>query len=736
MKKLVIVESPTKANTISRFLDASYRVESSYGHIRDLPQKEIGVNVRKDFEPKYVIPPKARKQVKKLKDLAQKTKEVYLATDEDREGEAISWHLTQALKLDEEKAKRITFHEITKSAIVRALKKPRKINMDLVDAQQARRILDRLVGYRLSPFLWRKVARGLSAGRVQSAALRLIADREKEIKKFKPVEYWTIEAELQKRRKTKSKPEDTFRAQLFKHKNKPIPRLGIKNKKASQDIVKSLENARYTVQRVERKEVKKSPLPPFTTSTLQQSAAGVLGYSTKQTMRLAQQLYEGIKIGKGQAEGLITYMRTDSTHLAQKALKEMRKEISKQFGAKYLPPKPQVYRTKSKLAQEAHEAIRPTKAGLNPQKVKTHLDPQQFKLYNLIWKRTIACQMQKAVIDSTKTEIKARDYYLRAEGTIIKFDGFMKVYPLPTQEKILPPLKKKEIVDCRKLIPEQHFTEPPNRYTEATLVRALEKHGIGRPSTYAPTISTLQDRGYVEKIEKKLHPKEIGVVVNDMLVKHFPEIVDLKFTAKIENDLDDIARDKKEWVPIIREFYDPFIQHLRKKEKQVKKKQTKTRKKCPKCRKILIIKYGRFGKFLGCSGYPDCKHTEPLGKEKALAETLSKEKCQKCGKPMTVRHGRFGAFLGCSGYPKCKNIKAIEKKVGVQCPRCSQGEIVEKHSKKGRLFFACNQYPKCKFALWSKPTGKKCPNCGSLIVYGKENSKVCSNKECNQTAKK
>jgi len=734
MKILVIVESPTKANTISRFLDSNFRVESSYGHVRDLPKKGLGVNTRKNFEPEYVIPKEAKKQVKKLKDLAAKSKKIYLATDEDREGEAISWHLTYALKLDPKKIQRIAFHEITRRAVLASFKKPRQINMNLVDAQQARRILDRLVGYKLSPFLWRKVARGLSAGRVQSAALRLIVDREKEIKKFKPEEYWTLEADLQKRKKTKLKKEGIFRALLIKQKGKPARKLGLKNKRRVQEIVRSLEKARFRVLKVERKKIKKSPLPPFTTSTLQQTAAGTLGFSTKQTMHLAQKLYEGIKLNKEEAKGLITYMRTDSTNLAKKAVSEIRNQIKKQFGPKYLNPNPRIYKTKSKLAQEAHEAIRPTEPkSLPPEKVKPFLDARQYKLYKLIWKRTIACQMQEAIIDSTKAEIQARDCIFRAEGAIVKFDGFTKVYSSPTKENILPALKKGEIVDLKKLLPNQHFTEPPARYGEAALVRALESNGIGRPSTYAAIISTIQVRGYVEKKEKKLHPKEIGIVVSDVLVRHFPQIVDLKFTAKIENDLDAIAQNKKEWVPVVREFYDPFLKNLKKKEKQVQKKdiaETKTRKKCPKCGKMLVVKLGRFGKFLACTGFPECKYTKPLGEEKALAKAVGGKKCEKCGKEMVLRHGRFGPFLGCSGYPDCKNIKSIEKKTGVTCPKCEKGDIIEKRSKKGRTFYACNQYPKCEFALWSKPTGKKCPKCGSLMVYRKEKTEVCSNKEC------
>jgi len=731
MKNLVIVESPTKANTISRFLGSQYKVESSYGHIRDLPQKKLGVNTRKNFEPEYVIPTKAKKIVKKLKDLAKGANKVYLATDEDREGEAIAWHLKKALKLAEKNTERIAFHEITKVAILSAIKKPREINLSLVDAQQARRILDRLVGYKLSPFLWRKVTSGLSAGRVQSVAVRLICEREKEIQKFKPQEYWTIIASFLKRKLE-------FKAMLIQKDNKAIARLGIQNKKEANKILQDLKNATYKVASIAKKEIRRKPFAPFTTSTLQQAAVQHFGFPVRLTMRLAQTLYEGIKIGEKEATGLITYMRTDSTNLATQAIKEIRQVIRKKLGASYLPEKPCFYKTKTKSAQEAHEAIRPTFPSLTPEKIKSYLDPRQYKLYELIWKRTIACQTKEAIIDATAADIQAKKYLFRANGTVIKFDGFLKIYPASATESYLPRLKKNEILKLVQLTPEQHFTEPPARYNEASLVRVLEKYGIGRPSTYAPIISTIQDRGYVRKIEKKFHPQQIGIVVNDLLVKHFPKIVDIHFTAKIENELDEIANQKKEWVPVVREVYDPFIKNLKTKEMEISKKEIteqKTNKKCAKCGKEMVIKLGRFGKFLACTGYPECRYTEPLGEEKILAKELSGEKCEKCGKEMVVRQGRFGPFLACSGYPECKNIKPIEKKTGVACPQCEKGEIVEKRSKRGRTFYACNQYPKCKFALWSKPTGKKCERCDSLMVYGAGGTEVCSNKECGNTQK-
>jgi len=728
IKNLVIVESPTKARTISRFLGPGYKVESSYGHIRDLPQKKLGVDTRNDFAPLYVIPDKAKNQVRKLKMMAKEAKKIYLATDEDREGEAISWHLVHALNLKNKITKRIAFHEITRQAILSAIKNPRPINQDLVDAQQARRVLDRLVGYKLSPFLWRKVSRGLSAGRVQSVAVRLICEREKEIQKFKPEEYWSMEALLCGNQEAKE-----FKASLIKRDGKSIPKLGIKSKEEAEKIQNDLKNAAYKIIKIEKKETAKYAKPAFTTATLQQEAAGRLGFSAKNTMRLAQQLYEGVKLGKNKAQGLITYMRTDSTNMAQKALAEIRTLIKNQYGQEYLPEKAQIYKTKSRLAQEAHEAIRPTEAEITPSQAAPYLDPQQLKLYALIWNRAIACQMLAAKIDATAIDITAGDYLFRANGSIIRFDGYLKVYPSKIQENILPPLSQNEILKLVKLLPEQHFTEALPRFNEASLVRALEKNGIGRPSTYASIISTIQDRGYVEKQDKKFQPKEIGMIVNDLLTAHFPKVVDINFTAKIEEEFDEIANNKKEWVPVIREFYDPFIKNLKAKEMEISKKEITeeaTNKKCKKCGKPMVVKLGRFGKFLACTGYPDCKSTEPLGRDKALAEELGAVKCEKCGKPMAIRHGRFGPFLACTGYPDCKNIKNIEKKVGVACPKCETGEIVEKRSKRGRTFFACNQYPKCEFALWSKPTGAKCEKCGSLLVFGKENTEVCSNKEC------
>ena len=650
--KLVIVESPTKAKTISRFLGKGYKVESSFGHIRDLPKSKMGIDIEHNFEPKYLVPRDKSKKVKLLKDLAKKADEIYFATDSDREGEAIAWHLVELLKPKKEQAKRITFHEITKHAIEQALKEPRELDMDRVDAQQARRILDRLVGYELSPFLWRKVAKGLSAGRVQSVTVRLIVEREREIEKFKPEEYWSLLALLLSE-KDSEKP---LEASLVAKEGKKYDKLGIADKKTMDEILKDLKDASYTIESIEKKEKKRNPYPPFTTSTLQQAANNRLGFSAAQTMRLAQQLYEGVELGEKGSVGLITYMRTDSLTLSDKFLKEARDFIGKEFGDKYLPEKKKLYKTASKGAQEAHEAIRPTDPELTPDDVRSHLDPQQAKLYTLIWQRAVSGQMNPAILDQTSVSISADKYTFRASGSIVKFDGFMQVYPLKTEEKIFPEMKEKEVLELKELTPDQHFTEPPPRYTEASLVKELEKKGIGRPSTYAPTIKTVIDRNYVEKEAKKLSPTEIGIMVNDVLVEHFPNVVDYDFTAKMEEDLDEIAENKKEWVPVIKEFYDPFKKNLDKKEKEVQKSdiaEEETDEKCEKCNEPMLIKMGRFGKFLACSGYPDCKNARPLDKDgEPTAPTnpvYSDEACEECKDKMELKKGRFGAYYKCVG---------------------------------------------------------------------------------------
>jgi len=737
-KQLVIVESPTKAKTISKFLGKKYSVMSSFGHVRDLPKNDLGVDIEHDFKPKYVIPAKSRKIASDLKKAAKTAETIYFASDEDREGEAISWHLRELLDTEPEKMRRITFHEITATAVEEALQNPREIDLDLVDAQQARRVLDRLVGYKLSPFLWRKVARGLSAGRVQSVVVRLIVEREQEIKAFKPQEYWSIEAMLKK-----LSDDIAFAAKLMKKDGAALDKFALADEESAQTVLADLKDAAWKVDSVERKTIHKKPLPPFTTSTLQQEANNRLNFSSKQTMTLAQQLYEGAELGERGATGLITYMRTDSVNLAEKFLKEAADHIRADYGEDMAVAGGRRYTTKSKGAQEAHEAIRPTDVTITPKAAAKHLDSRQLKLYDLIWRRAVASQMADADLDTVTADITASGqgaptYTFRASGSTIVKKGFLEVYESETKETLLPELKDGEPLEAESVEPKQHFTEPPARYTEASLVKTLEENGIGRPSTYAPTISTVIDRGYVEKDGRKLTPTELATLVNDLLVTHFPEIVDYQFTAKMEENLDDIAAGEKEWVPIIRDFYGPFAENLAKKEKEIKKKdvaEEKTDEVCEKCGKPMVIKMGRYGKFLACTGFPECRNTKPIttgegGKIEIDKQEETNEKCEKCGKPMIVKHGRFGTFLSCSGYPECKSVKSIQKKVGVKCPKCGEGEIVEKKTRKGRTFYACSRYPKCDFALWNRPNGEKCPKCGNLLVLAKQDTVKCSDKQC------
>lgn len=726
--KLVIVESPTKAKTISRFLGKEYRVESSYGHVRDLPKSKIGIEVKRNFAPSYVVPPKAKELVAKLKTDAKKASLIILATDEDREGEAIAWHLVQALELGEEKdinngesdsrIRRIVFHEITKPAIQEALAHPRGIDVNLVDAQQARRVLDRLVGYELSPFLWRKVRYGLSAGRVQSVAVRLVVEREREIQKFKKDEYWTIEAIF-----SKSSADQTFSAKLFAVEGKPLGKMGIPAKASAEKPLPDLKKARYRISQVTVKEKRRTPPPPFTTSTLQQEAARKFGFSAKQTMVIAQQLYE---------KGHITYMRTDSVHLAQSALLHAQRVIGEYFGKEYQLPAPRFYKTGAKGAQEAHEAIRPTDFSKKIGDSLKLSDRGQQRLYGLIWKRAVASQMQEAIVEQTSVDIATEDdrYLFRASGQVIRFDGFIRIYTEGRDENgenetegILPPLSQGERVALTELTPLQHFTEPPPQYTDATLIKALETAGIGRPSTYAPTLSTIQEREYVEKIQKKYHPTEIGILVNDILVEHFPEIIDIGFTSHIEEELDSIAEGKMKWTEVCKEFYGPFKKNLSEKEESVKKQVEISEVPCPHCGKMMLMKFGRMGKFLACPD-PESKVTLPMPEEaakiKELSEKTRDERCPLCGEPMEVKRGRFGFFLGCADYPKCKGVSRIWNKTGFRCPHCKQGDVVEKKSRgRGKLFYACTRYPDCTFVMNKKPETQE--ELAAALKHWKEN---------------
>ena len=760
MKKLLIVESPTKAKTITKFLDKGYKVVSSFGHIRDLPQKEMGIEIKGDFDPKYVIPAKAKTTVTMLKKEALKADEIYFATDEDREGEAIAWHLDFILNEDSKNKKkkkyRIVFHEITKNAILKSLEKTRDIDLNLVNAQQARRILDRLVGYELSPFLWKKVAKGLSAGRVQSVAVRLIIEREREIKKFKIEEYWSVENELSKVGTGRDlSKEKAFESSLTKINEKKLDKLDLKNEKQVNEIVIDLKTAKYKVAKITKKQTTRNPLAPFITSTLQQEANRKLSFSAKQTMYMAQSLYEGVEMGEKGATGLITYMRTDSVNLAEEFLKSTHAFIKSEYGEKYLSDGFRKFKSKSKNAQEAHEAIRPTDINLTPDEVSSYLNANQLKLYELIWKRSVACQMSEAKIDATGLEILANGkndkYIFKANGSTINFDGWLKVYPGSTQENLLPELKEGEELISHKIEPKQHFTEPPARYSEASLVKKLEELGIGRPSTYAPTISTIEDRGYIKKQDRRLIPQEIAFIVSDLLVKHFSEIVDYDFTANLEDELDNVAEGKKQWKPIIKNFYMPFKQNLKDKTKEINKADLineECDEKCDKCGEPMLIKTGRYGKFMACSGFPKCKNIKNMPKENGEAGSLdapekaepevSDKKCDKCGEAMLIRDGRFGKFLACSGFPKCKNTKPIDGDTGIKCPECGKGEMVARRTRSRRTFYACNKYPDCKFAVWSKPVedkdkkgeGKKCPTCSKLVIMKGQDKIQCSDKEC------
>jgi DNA topoisomerase-1 len=679
--KLIIVESPTKAKTIAQFLGNDFLVESCQGHVRDLPKGKIGVDVEKNFEPQYVIPTKKRKIVSNLKKLSSKSEEVYFASDEDREGESISWHLSEILKA--KNTHRIAFHEITEEAIKQALAEPREIDQNMVQAQQARRVLDRLVGYELSPLLWRKIFKGLSAGRVQSPTVRLIVEREKEINNFKPEEYWSIEAELKA-------DKENFIAKLIKENEKTLSKFDLKTKEQIEKITAILEKSEYVVIKTQTKKLQKPPLPPFTTSTLQQQANKELGFSVKKTMLVAQQLYEGVDLGEKKRIGLITYMRTDSLNLAEKFLSEVGGFVSQNYGKNYLKIKH--YKINSKNAQEAHEAIRPTSCHFLPEKIKDSLTLDQFKIYNLIWRRAVASQMNWATLNSSSVDISANQYILRANGLNVKFDGWLKLYPEKQKENLLPSLIEGQKLSLIKINPLQHFTEPPARYTEASLVKALEDYGIGRPSTYAPIISTIQQRNYVRKEQKSFKPTETGILVNDLLSEHFPNIVDYQFTAQMENDLDEIAQGKKEYLVMLQNFYQPFKQNLNMKEKQITKTfvDEQTDQTCPKCNEPLIIKTGRFGRFLACSGFPKCRFTQSLEKNSNQPENTQ---------------------------------------TGIKCPKCHENEIVKKRTKKGKFFYGCAGWPKCDFALWDEPTEEKCPKCGSLMVKKVDKIK-CSNKDC------
>jgi DNA topoisomerase-1 len=731
---LVIVESPTKAKTLTRYLTPvlgrGVKVRASYGHVRDLPSSKLGVDTEAAFDPTYEILPNSKKVVSQLKSAAKGAQGIWLATDLDREGEAIAWHVAYAIGLANGKVdgrvQRVVFPEITPEAIEQAFRHPRGIDINLVDAQQTRRILDRLVGYKLSPLLWKKVRPGLSAGRVQSVALRLVVDREREIQAFVPEEYWTIEVLFD----TQGGDPERFSSHLHSvggHK------IEIGNEHDATTHVDAIRNAgAYTVSEVRRREQRQNPPRPFITSTLQQEAARKLGFSARKTMVVAQQLYEGVELGTEGQVGLITYMRTDSVHLAAGAVDEIRGMIGQRYGDQYLPAKPRVFRSK-KGAQEAHEAIRPTHANRTPDAVQAYLEPDQQRLYRLIWERTIACQMTEALFDQTSVDIAAGDHMLRATGRVMLFDGFLVVYREGRDdeeeegENRLPELTEGQALDLADILPSQHFTQPPPRYTEASLVKALEEYGIGRPSTYATTLSNLVDREYVRIDQRRIFPTDTGIVVTDLLVEHFPQIVDLKFTADMEEDLDEIARGHKDWPEVLRQFYDPFERLLEKKDKEITRddliKET-TEEKCPECGSPMQVKLGRYGKFLSCTRYPDCKGTRQIdGSQRPEPQEVPGEVCEECGAPMLLKHGRYGAFLGCSRYPECKHNRS--QTVGGKCPKCGEGKLARRRTRRGKYFYGCTRYPDCDYALWTKPLDDPCPNCGGTMTYDAERGGVC-----------
>lgn len=736
MKSLLIVESPTKVKTLSKFLGKDFTIKASVGHIKDLPKKELGVDIENNLTPTYVVIEGKEKVLKELKKAAKSAERIYLGPDPDREGEAIAWHIAEELNGASNKVYRVEFNEITEKAVTEAIKHPRKIDMNLVDAQQARRILDRLVGYKLSPLLWRKVRRGLSAGRVQSVAVRLVVDREKEIEAFVSDEYWSITAALEGHEPPR------FEAKLFSIDREKI---GIKNESQAASIVEDLQGKPFAVQRIEKKSRKRSPAPPFITSTLQQEASRKLRFTAKKTMLIAQQLYEGIELGEEGSVGLITYMRTDSVRVASEAQQEARSFVRGEFGNEYTPPKPPVYKSK-KSAQEAHEAIRPTSLLRPPQAVGNKMSRDQFNLYSLIWNRFIASQMSPAQLEQTSVDVAADKYIFRATGTIVQFPGFMKLYIESgdngaEEESLLPKLSEGDRLKVIGITPKQHFTQPPPRYSEATLVKELEAKGIGRPSTYATILSTIQDRKYTEKVEGRFKPTELGIVVSDMLVERFAELMDYNFTANMENNLDKIEEGGIKWGDIIMDFYRPFnsdLAHAMETLGKVKPQDIPTDKVCPEGHP-MVIKWGRFGRFYACEKYPEHKYTEPLeeqgtganGQGQAAEEQKTDEKCPKCGSPMVMKSGRFGRFLACSKYPECKATKAVS--TGITCPE-DGGDIVERRTKKGKLFYSCNNYPKCRFATWYRPLNKTCPDCGSSILVEKHLKKgdfiACIKKGC------
>ena len=739
-KKLLIVESPTKTKTLRRYLGPDFDVRATLGHIKDLPEERLGVDIGNGFTPEYVIIKGKEKVLRELKRAAKEAEEIYLGTDPDREGEAIAWHVAEELKkLKEVKKKkiyRVLFNEITKKAVKEAILSPQQLNKDKFESQVARRILDRIVGYQISPLLWKKVKRGLSAGRVQSVALRMICEREKEILSFVPEEYWTLDVVLRDKEGTEIK------ARLFKYKEDKIE---LKNEDQVKGIISEIEKETFKVISISKKKVKKNPPPPFITSLLQQEAYRKFGFSAKKTMLIAQNLYEGVELGEMGQTGLITYMRTDSFRISDEAMKTAREYIGKRFGKNYVPERPNVFKSK-KGAQDAHEAIRPTMIDLEPKKIAKYLTKDQLSLYTLIWNRFIASQMSPSIYEQTQIDIKAGDAIFRLTGNVMLFDGFGVIYGEKEKEDTIPKPRKGQVLEFVKFEPLQHFTQPPPRYTDASLIKDLEKHEIGRPSTYATIVEVINNRAYVVRDEKKrFRPTELGFLVTEILKKSFPDILDIGFTAKMEKSLDKIEQGKKKWLDVIKSFYKKFSEELKKAEKEMKG-ELPTELKCPECGGSLVIRSGKNGLFLACSNFPECRYTSDFHRDENGNIVIDEknqttdEICEICGSPMVVKRGKFGPFLACSSYPKCKNTRSLEEKklvdTGVPCPEegCS-GKLVERETKKGKKFYACSRYPECSFSMWDEPYDGTCPKCGTkvLAIRRYKNGKAiifCRNKEC------
>jgi len=737
-KGLVVVESPAKVKTLQKFLGGDYIIKASVGHIKDLPEDALGVEIEKDFQPEYVVIPGKGKIIRELKKAAKGVDNIYLGPDPDREGEAIAWHIAEEIGDESKNIYRVLFNEITKKAVLDALKRPGRLNQSKYEAQQARRILDRLVGYQISPVLWEKVRRGLSAGRVQSVAVRIICEREREVQAFVSEEYWSLTAALKK----KDSPV-AFDAKLTKWKGKKIK---LANESETLAVQKALESVPYTVSKIVQQEKQRHPLPPFITSRLQQEAYRKLSFSAQRTMQIAQKLYEGVDLGSLGTVGLITYMRTDSPRVSSEAVHQVRDWIKDRFGEPYLPPKPNVYKSR-KGAQEAHEAIRPTSMDLEPDKVKSHLDKDQGALYKLIWDRFVASQMGSAVFLQTTVEIKADDATFTTVGTVPLFQGFMILYVEGVdnsengdQEKKLPALSEGEVLELLGLTPKQHFTQPPYRFSEATLIKELEEKGIGRPSTYASILGTIKGKGYVGLEKRKFFPTELGFLVNDLLVVNFPGVLDIEFTAQMEENLDKIEEEEKGWVEALKEFYIPFQKDLETAKvsmRDVKREQIPTEAVCERCGSKMVKRWGKRGYFLACSSYPKCRFTREVEGHEEDNKIETDARCEKCGSPMVVKHGKFGRFLACSNYPICKFTQSLD--IGVRCAQegCD-GVIVERRTRKGRTFYGCSNYPRCTFALWDKPIREKCPQCDSPFLVEKQSkggvTKRCPQKECGYRA--